>query len=156
VYSDAINILNGTWEELGTVREVSDDAYEGVYSYKFTYDSDTAFWAGFALNFGGWAYGVPLDVSAASHLRIAYRGSGTGLTTRVNLVDFDFAGYDPGDEYDLPESYDEWTVVDIPVSEFGTTLDFSRLNEIAVGIGRITGTSGHLYVDNIAFVVPPN
>jgi hypothetical protein len=152
VYSDAINILNGTWEQQGTIVEVTDDAYEGVYSYKFTYDTDTL-WAGFAINFGDWAYGEPLDVSAATHLRIAYRGSGTGLTTRLNLVDFDFTGYDDGDEYDLPESNDEWTVVDIPMTEFGTTIDLTRLNEITIGVGDVTGKSGYLYIDAVAFII---
>jgi hypothetical protein len=134
--------------------------YEGNTHYQFDYISMN-YWAGNGgFNINNWG-GNTQDFSGHTHMKIAYRGTGTTANSLVFwLTDSTVVSTGPIVYYSGPEVIvatpnANYQVVNIPLSSFvGTgTLDLSNLQILNWKIGvALQITSGQFYIDNIQIV----
>ncbi|MEZ4988418.1 MAG: glycoside hydrolase family 5 protein, partial [Saprospiraceae bacterium] len=151
IYNDLTTLITGTWDENGTLEEITTNVpQEGTHHYRFSY-SYTAYWAGFGLNMNNWGASSARDFTGYTHLRIAYRGltgsEGLSITLRGAGVD--------GNTISLGGPMVSYVVIDIPLLSFtaGTSLSIDAVTELMLSVGNSNSTgSGTVYIDNIYLV----
>lgn len=151
VYKDASTLITGTWSGSGTLTEVTGETpHEGTKHYRFVYNY-SAWWAGIGLNMDTWGTGSPKDFSGYSHLRIAYRGMGSGQTFMIQLRNEN----DFGNQVEIGTQQTNYTVVDIPMLALtaGSNVSASAVTEIDLSISSTAQSgSGTVYFDAIELV----
>jgi hypothetical protein len=151
VYTDANSLTSLAWKGNGTFSEISSGAYEGNKAYKYDYNV-VSYWDGFFLNLSH-----PLDVTAATELRYAYKGLTSPIFVFIRLHSGATACAANCD-FENPNPAADWQTVTIPMSALASGaakdgVDLTNVTAIEFGFsGSSDGTgSGTLYIDDIVF-----
>ncbi|MEM9836451.1 MAG: cellulase family glycosylhydrolase [Bacteroidota bacterium] len=151
IYQDNATLVTGTWNQNGTLTEVTGSTpYEGIQHYAFTY-SYSQYWSGIGLNFNNWGSGSTVDMSAYTHLRLAYRGMSGVQRLQVNIN----SSSGSGNASEVGNPVGDYTVIDIPLFAFkaGTSLDLTAVTDLYISVtGSDPNGSGILYFDQIELV----
>nr|HPR60802.1 Ig-like domain-containing protein [Prolixibacteraceae bacterium] len=143
IYRDQGSIVQYVWDGNGTLTELSSGGQEGSEHYRYNY-SLSNWWDGFGLGFPA------QNVSQYENLVLALNGpSSASNNIVVTMSDADEETID----YTVSRTT-EYTLIEIPLSDFDGTNDLTTINHIMVSLGGTQTGTGELYIDNIYFGGP--
>lgn len=149
IYHNGNSLITGTWNANGTLVETgADQPFEGDMHYRFDY-AYTEYWCGFGLNMDNWGTGAPVDFSAYTHIRLAYRGLEAGQTLRLQLR----LGDEYGALYEMGGQTMGYQELEIPLILLQGGLNLATITGLDFSVnGDVPEGSGNLFLDAIYLV----
>lgn len=121
-------------------------------------------WGSFAMDLGPTTdiTSVPkkvesLDASGYKYLTFWVKGAKGGEKMELLVRDAHALDYSPQIKYKLPDASTEWQKIAVPLSELGSKVDLTKLDNIGIAFGKDVGnfTGDTIYIDDFAFTNNP-